>query len=47
MVADDFPQDYVYEIVSSYDFIESPDKCTVKIADAFKRNTKKIILMTT
>ena len=47
VVADDFPpdynylQDYVYEIVSSYDFIESPDKCTVKIADAFKRYTKK------
>lgn len=47
MVADDFPpdynylQDYVYEIVSSYDFIESPDKCTVKIADAFKRYTKR------
>lgn len=47
MVADDFPpdynylQDYVYEIVSSYDFIESPDECAVKIADAFKRYTKK------
>ena len=47
VVADDFPpdynylQDYVYEIVSSYDFIESPDKCTVKIADAFKRYTKR------
>ena len=34
-------QDYVYEIVSSYDFIESPDECAVKIADAFKRYTKK------
>ena len=31
----------MYEIVSSYDFIESPDKCTVKIADAFKRYTKR------
>lgn len=47
VVADDFPpdynylQDYVYEIVSSYDFIESPDECAVKIADAFKRYTKK------
>lgn len=47
VVADDFPpdynylQDYVYEIVSSYDFIESPDKCTVKIADAFKCYAKK------
>ena len=47
VIADDFPpdynylQDYVYEIVSSYDFIESSDKCTVKIADAFKRYTKK------
>lgn len=34
-------QDYVYEIVSSYDFIESPAECTIKIADAFKRYTKK------
>ena len=47
VVADDFPpdynylQDYVYEIVSSYDFIESPDECTVKIAEAFKHYTKK------
>ena len=47
VVADDFPpdynylQDYVYEIVSSYDFIESPAECTIKIADAFKRYTKK------
>lgn len=47
VVADDFPpeynylQDYVYEIVSSYDFVESPEECTVKIADAFKRYTKK------
>jgi len=47
-VADDFPpdynylQDYVYKIVSSYDFIESPEECTVKIADAFKRYTKKL-----
>lgn len=46
VVADGFPpdynylQDYVYEIVSSYDFKESPDECTVKIADAFKRYTK-------
>lgn len=47
VVADDFPpdynylQDYVYEIVSSYDFIESPDECTVKIVEAFKHYTKK------
>lgn len=34
-------QDYVYEIVSSYDFIESPAECTKKIEDAFKRYTKK------
>lgn len=34
-------QDYVYEIVSSYDFIESPAECTIKIADAFKHYTKK------
>ena len=34
-------QDYVYEIVSSYDFIESPAECTIKIVDAFKRYTKK------
>ena len=30
-----------YEIVSSYDFIESPAECTQKIADAFKHYTKK------
>lgn len=47
VVADDFPPDYNYlenyvcEIVSSYDFIESPAECTIKIADAFKRYTKK------
>lgn len=47
VVGDDYPpdynylQDYVYEIVSSYDFIESPAECTIKIADAFKRYTKK------
>ena len=47
VVADDFPldynylQDYVYEIVSSYNFIEFPEECTTKIADAFKRYTKK------
>ena len=47
VVADDYPpdynylQDYVYEIVSSYDFIESPAECTPKIADAFKHYTKK------
>lgn len=46
-VADDFPpdynylQDYVYKIVSSYDFIESSEECIVKIADAFKCYTKK------
>lgn len=39
VVADDFPpdynylQDYVYKIVSSFDFIESPEECTIKIAD--------------
>lgn len=47
VVADDFPpdynylQDYVYKIVSSYDFIESPEECTFKIADAFGCYTKK------
>lgn len=47
IVADDFPpdynylQDYVYEVVSSYDFIESPEECSEKIADAFGRYTKK------
>lgn len=47
VVADDFPpdynylQDYVYKIVSSYDFIESSEECSIKIADAFKRYTKK------
>lgn len=47
VVADDFPpdynylQDYVYEIVSSYDFIDSSEKCTEKIANAFKCYTKK------
>lgn len=41
VVADDFPpdynylQDYVYKIVSSFDFIESPEECTIKIADIF------------
>lgn len=47
VVADDFPpdynylQDYVYKIVSSFDFIESPEECTIKIADAFKCYTEK------
>lgn len=47
IVADDYPpdynylQDYVYEIVSSYDFIEFPEKCTIKIAEALKKYTKK------
>lgn len=47
VVADDYPpgynylQDYVYEIVSSYDFKVSPAECTIKIADAFKSYTKK------
>lgn len=47
VVADDFPPDYNYlenyvcEIVSSYDFIESPAECTIKIADAFNRYTQK------
>lgn len=47
VVDDDYPpdynylQDYVYEMVSSYDFIEHPAECTKKIADAFKRYTKK------
>lgn len=47
IVADDFPpdynylQNYVYEIVSSYEFIENPAECSEKIADAFKRYTKK------
>ena len=47
IVADDFPpdynylQDYVYEVVSSYAFIESPEECSEKIADAFRRYTKK------
>lgn len=43
----DFPpdynllQDYVYEIVSSYDFVESPLDCSKKITEAFDRYTKK------
>lgn len=47
VVADDFPpdynylQDYVYKIVSSFDFIESPEECSIKIADAFKCYTEK------
>lgn len=47
VVADDFPpdynylQDYVYKIVSSFNFIESPEECTIKIADAFKCYTEK------
>ena len=46
VVAYDFPpeyiylQDYIYEIVSSFDFIESPAECTLKIANAFKDYTK-------
>lgn len=47
VVADDFPPgynylyEYVYEIVSSYDFIESTEECTAKIVDAFNSYTKK------
>ena len=47
VVADDFPpdynylKDYVYKIVSSFDFIQSPEECTIKIADAFKCYTEK------
>lgn len=43
----DFPpdynllQDYVYDIVSSYDFEQSPVDCSKRIADEFVRYTKK------
>ena len=43
----DFPpeynllQDYVYEIVSSGDFVQSPADCTKRIADEFDQYTKK------
>lgn len=47
VVADDFPPDYNYlenyvcEIVSSYDFIESPESCSQRIAVAFRNYTKE------
>ena len=42
VVADyNYLQDYVYKIVSSFNFIESPEECTIKIADAFKCYTEK------
>ena len=34
-------QDYVYEIVSSYDFVQSPADCSKRIAGEFDRYTKK------
>ena len=43
----DFPpeynllQDYVYEIVSSYDFVKYPVDCSKRIGDEFERYTKK------
>lgn len=47
IIAYEYPREYnylanhVYEIVSSYDFIEFPEKCEREIASAFKRYTKK------
>lgn len=47
VVADDFPpdynylQDYVYKVIASYDFIESSDDCTKRIAEAFTKYTKE------
>ena len=43
----DFPPNYnllenhVFEIVSSFDFVQSPGACSKKIAEAFNRYTKK------
>ena len=43
----DFPpeynrlQDYVYDVMSSYEFIQSPDSCSEKIAIEFKRYIKE------
>ena len=43
----DFPpeynylQNYVYEVISSYEFIESPATCCIKIKQEFKRYTKE------
>lgn len=47
VVIDDFPPDYnylldyVYEVVASIEFIESPYESSLKIADAFSKYAKK------
>ena len=43
----DFPpeynylESYVYDVISSYQFVQSPDACCKKITQAFKRYTKE------